>query len=154
MKRKFWIVAAAGMLLGGSALAVKSGGTLYIKAKGTKVLKSPTSSTAVATLNPGDTVTWVGADPSNKQFHKVTTSDNKAGVVLQSNLSPNAPSKEMVASGGGAEVDPQAFASSGAATKAMSESAVEYANAGGQKKAAADLVVMEQIAKDAEGGAK
>lgn len=69
MRRRTWIVT---LLLAGAsvALAVKPGGTLFVKGKDVKVL--PTAdlgATPVMKLQSGDEVTWNGADAKNKQRH-------------------------------------------------------------------------------------
>ncbi|MBI3184382.1 MAG: SH3 domain-containing protein [Myxococcales bacterium] len=148
MRRKSWLLAlAAAVAAAGTALAVKPGGVLYIKAKGTKLMES-SSPTAkpVGLLQPGQEVTWDGSDPSNKQWHRVKF-QGKSGVVFQSNLSPTKPQMELLSKGGGAEVDPQAFASSGAATKALSEAAVAYGKEVKGEDAVKQLLVVEAISQ-------
>ena len=138
-------ILAAVLALSGTALAVKKGDNLYIKAKNTRLMasSSPTAS-AVATLQPGDQVSWQGADPSNKLWHSVKAG-GKAGFVFQTCLSATKPSGELVAKDGATSaLDPHAFASSGAATKAFSESAEAY---GGQRPELKEVV--QQI-KDME----
>ncbi len=144
--RRLWPLA---VLAFGSAtaLAVSAGGTLYVKARNTKLLASasPTAD-VVALLQPGEQVKWQGADPANKQFHKVEYGAKK-GVVFQSNLATKPPSTELVASQGGKELDPKAFASSGAATKALGETAKEYGEKGNMKEAVAKLQALEKLSK-------
>lgn len=146
MKPKHWLLAGAlALSAAGTALAVNVGGTLYIKAKNTKLMASPSpTAKAVAVLQPGQAVTWNGSDSSNKQWHKVTV-EGKSGVVFQSNLSPDKPKAELLAKGGGAEVDPQAFASSGAATKALSEAAIKYGKEKNAEEALKELLVLEAL---------
>src|SRR5512132_3417 len=131
MKRMHWLlIAAAVMAAGGSAWAVGKGGKLFVTVRNARLQKdsSPTSA-LVKLLQPGDEVVWNGADPANKQWHKVTAG-GQSGVVFQSNLSPSKPSGEMVASHkGGEKIDPQAFASTGAATTGLSEAGLKYAKA-------------------------
>ena len=129
MKKRDWlVVVVAVMAVGGTALAVSKGGTLYVTSRNARLQKdsSPTSS-VLQLLQPGQEVVWQGADAANKQWHKVTVG-GKSGVVFQANLSPNKPSSEMVAAHeAGKPIDPQAFASTGAATKAVSEAGLKYA---------------------------
>lgn len=134
------------LLTAGSALAVKVGEPLYIRAKGTKLLASaaPTAK-ALAVLQPGEKVIWKGADPANKQFHKVE-SGGKQGVVFVANLASSPPSTELSAKAGGAAIDAQAFASSGAATKALSEGAASYASSKKIDDLAVELIALEQLA--------
>jgi hypothetical protein len=112
----------------GSALAVKPGGSLYVKAKNTRVLKSPSpTADAVAILQPGQQVTWKGADPTQKQWHRVEAPGGKAGYVFQTSLSTTPPSMEVVAKDGKTRnLDPAAFVASGAAVKALGEGATSY----------------------------
>jgi hypothetical protein len=111
------------------AIAVAPGGTLYIKTDKTKLLPKA-DATAKADGAPllkiGEAVKWKGADPGNKQFHQIEV-NGKTGYVLQQNLSASAPSPEFLAKDKGQAIDAQAFASSGAATKALSEAALKYA---------------------------
>ena len=113
-------VALAVALISAPALAVKEGGTLYIRSKDTKVLKTAKANGAtVATLQPGTEVTWQGADKTDKTFHSIKAGA-KAGFVLQANLTPVKPATEVT--GDGKTIDAHAFASTGAATRAMSDS--------------------------------
>jgi len=147
MRRLGWwlLIPLALAMASGSALAVKVGEPLYVRAKNTKIFESPAADAAVvATLQPGQQVTWQGSHET-KGWHKVEV-NGKQGVTMQANLTPNKPSTELTASG--AEVDPQAFASSGAASKALSEGSVKYADAkGGLESAAIQLITLEQLAK-------
>jgi uncharacterized protein YgiM (DUF1202 family) len=137
---------AGAFVFGGVALAAKVGDNLYVKAKNTKVMDG-TAATAnvVVVLQPGEQVQWQGAE-ADKKWHKVTAK-GKSGVVFVSNLSSQKPSTEIVASQGGKAMDTQAFASSGAATKALGEGPKEMANEKGLQKAAADLEFAEGLAK-------
>src|SRR4051812_13737067 len=118
MKRRHWLLAAAALTLAGAAFAVAPGGKLFIRARNTRLQKdsSPTAE-VVKLLQPGDEVVWNGADAKDKKWHKVTAG-SVSGVVFQANLSPKPPNTELLAKTGGG-VNPQAFASSGAATKAL-----------------------------------
>lgn len=144
MRKHGWMVLLAAMAVGGAAVAAKVGDPLYIKAKNTKIFASPAANAAViATMQPGQQVVWKGAHET-KGWHKVAV-DGKDGVTMQANLSPNKPATELTASG--AEVDAQAFASSGAASKALSEGSVKYAETkGGLEAATVQLITLEQLA--------
>jgi hypothetical protein len=148
MTRRLPHLALASALLATPALAVKPGGTLYIKSKDTKVLpKADPKAKAVGTLQPGDEVVWQGADETNKQFHKVETPKFK-GVTLQANLSPSKPAAENLAKDNGAAIDAKAFASSGAATKALSGGALKTASGNpSQEELARALISVEATAK-------
>jgi hypothetical protein len=145
MKRLGKALATIALLSAGGAWAVAKGGTLYIKSKDTKVLKdAKLGAAAVSTLQPGAEVIWNGADKTDKQFHEIAFSGKK-GYVLMSNLSPNKPQLEIDASTG-RPMSAQAFASSGAATKALTPAGVKYAEASGVKEseAAAEIIYVEQ----------
>jgi hypothetical protein len=135
------------LLVAGTAAAVKVGGTLYVRTPNTRVMAStaPTAD-AVLVLQPGEEVVWQGADSKNKRWHKVSAK-GKTGYVFQSNLSPKKPTGEVVARAGAATTDTAAFASSGAATKALGDGAVDY----GKKKQAGEavnqLLTLEALAK-------
>lgn len=139
---------AAALLSASGAFAVKVGDELYIKAKDTKVLKdAKATASAVVTLQPGTKVKWLGPNDKDKQFHQVEA-NGKKGFVLMSNLSPNAPQQEIDASSG-KPMSAQAFASSGAATKALTPAGVKYAKESGVKatEAAAQIIYVEEFNK-------
>ena len=144
MKRLFGAVAAAALLSASWAGAVAVGGKLYIKSKDTKVLKDPKADAKpVTTLQPGAEVTWKGASAKDKAFHEVE-SGGKKGFVLMSNLSPN-PVAQEIDSSTGKPMSAQAFASSGAATKALTPAGVTYAKGNVSKTdAAAEIIYVEQ----------
>lgn len=124
--RRYLVGLAAAALLATTAWAVKPGESLFIKTKDAKFLeKADAKAKVLRTLKPGEEVTWGGSDPKNKMFHKITVG-GKDGYTLQQNLSPSKPQMEL-ASDDGKPVDAQAFASSGAATKALSDAALSYA---------------------------
>lgn len=150
MKKTLTAAACAAVLLGGgAALAVAKGGTLYIKAKNAKVYDKPSASGKVkATLQPGDEVIWEGADKKAPAFHQI--SGKAKGFAHQSTLSPKKPTGEVLTSDG-APVSAQAFASSGAATKALTAAGVKYAAAKGPdaQAAAAQVIYVEEHTKNA-----
>jgi plastocyanin len=136
-------LAASALLVSSAALAVKSGDTLYIKTKDAKLLDKPDAKgKTIGTMKPGDTVTWKEAD-KNKPFHKIEAA-GKAGFTVQQNLTPNQPSKE-VATSDGQPIDQEAFKSSGAATKALSEAGLKYGEGN------TDLVALSKGIMTAEG---
>lgn len=126
MKRIYGLIAASA-LLGAAAWAVAPGGTLYIKNKGVKLLKDPKAGSKElgGELKIGKEVVWNGASKADKAFHEIKV-DGKPGFVLMSNLTPNKPQDEIKDSSG-APMSAQAFASSGAATKALTPAAIKYA---------------------------
>ena len=132
----------------GSAGAVKPGGTLYVKARTTRLMKAPgATGDALAVLQPPTPVRWEGADPKNKQWHRVAV-DGRTGYVFQSNLCTQPPSLEVVAGPHAGKVDAQAFANSGAAVKAVSSGVIAMgekdADAG---RAVRELQALEQLAR-------
>jgi SH3-like domain-containing protein len=146
-------VMAALLALGlpGVAAAVKVGEPLYVKAKNTRVMESasPTAN-AVVILQPGEQVTWEGADPKNKQWHRVAAPNGKKGFVFQTNLSSTPPRMELVSDKDGKrQVDPKKFVASGAAVKALSPGAEKYGNGkkGDYEKAVASIKALEALSK-------
>jgi hypothetical protein len=112
-----------------AAWALTVGDRVFIRGRDVAVLQS-TASTAstLLKLQPGDTVVWRGADQKKPTWHKVET-QGKTGFVYYANLSVTPPNAELLSSPQGArKVDAQAFASSGAAGKALTEGAVRYGN--------------------------
>ncbi|MEW5742341.1 MAG: SH3 domain-containing protein [Myxococcota bacterium] len=147
MRRRWLTVTTVALLVAGAAGAVGKGGSLFIKTKDAKLLeKADPKAKVLGTMKPGEEVKWEGADPGNKMFHKVIISNGKTGYTLQQNLSPSKPQME-VASDDGKPIDAQAFASSGAATKALSEAALKY----NEKKGTADLLTLSKGVITAEG---
>ena len=107
------------------AWAVKVGEMLYIRSKDTALVKKADPKAPVVTkLQPGTEVVWEGADATNKSFHKVKAGA-KEGYVLQVNLTPAKPQDEMASDGKG--ISAHAVASSGAATRTLSEEGQKYA---------------------------
>ncbi len=121
MKHKAISFAVAVGLLAAPAYAVKAGDTLYVKSKDASLLKTPSTNGAVVTkLQPADEVIWNGVDAKDKQFHKVkATKSGKEGFVMQQNLSPAKPLMEVAADGKPTTMS--SLASSGAATRTLSE---------------------------------
>ncbi|MDP3238111.1 MAG: hypothetical protein Q8N26_35295 [Myxococcales bacterium] len=151
MKRLYGAVAAAVLLSASGALAVAKGGSLYIKSKDVKLLKDPKAgATALKPLDIGTEVKWLGASEKDKAFHEVEAGGKK-GFVLMSNLSPSKPQMEIAGSSGAA-MSPQAFASSGAATKALTPAGINYAKGEGKDapkalEAAAEIIHVEEYNK-------
>jgi hypothetical protein len=145
MKSSIRAVVALALINASGAWAVAVGGTLYVKSKDTKVLKeAKAGSSAVVTVQPGKEVIWNGADAKDKSFHSVTV-DGKKGFVLMSNLSPNKVATEIDSSSG-KPMSAQAFASSGAATKALTPAGVNYAKDTPNKaEAASEIIYVEQL---------
>ena len=137
-------------MTGGTALAVKPGGTLYVKAKHThlKVSSSPTADTLVV-LQPGKAVTYNGRE-GNTPWCKVTVSaDKKApvqGFIYQANLTVSPPSLEVTSKNPGKPLSPEAFASSGAAVKALGPGAIAYGKTLSRPESVQQLIALESLA--------
>lgn len=152
MKRTIRLIAAVAALSAGSALAVAKGGTLFIKAKGVKLLKDPKATSAAIgkEIPVGQEVTWNGPAEKDKTFHEIVLKDGKTkGFVLASSLSPNKPADE-IATSTGAPMSAQAFASSGAATKGLTEASIKYSEASDEtvKKATVQVIYAEEHNKN------
>lgn len=154
MRRRSLTLATAGLLVlaAATALAVKPGGALYVKTKDTKVLEKPDPKAKVlGLLQPGTQVTWQGASPTNRQLHHVVGANSQGktleGFVLQGNLTPSQLAPEYLSRDDGKPIDPEAFKSSGAATKALDEVAVEYAKSHAMPQQAERLMALEAISR-------
>ena len=122
---KLFRLVLAVAVISSPAWAVKVGEMLYIRSKDTALVKKADPKAPVVTkLQPGTEVIWNGPDDKNKQFHKVKAG-SKEGFVLQANLTSSKPSDEVGSDGKG--ISARAVASSGAATRALSESGKKYA---------------------------
>jgi hypothetical protein len=134
----------------GNALAVTPGGTLYIKAKNThlKASNSPTADTLVV-LQPGKAVTYDGRQ-GNTPWCKVTVPGDKKGPVqgfiYQANLSVSPPSMEVTSKNPGKPLSPEAFASSGAAVKALGPGAIAYGKTLSRPESVQQLIELESLA--------
>ena len=154
MKRMTSLITAVALLTAGQAFAIAKGDKLFIKSKGVKLLKDAKAGAAAvgAELKVGAAVEWQEAG-KDKAFQKVKI-DGKEGFVLTTNLSKNAPAAEVME--GGKSVDAQAFASSGAATKALTPAGVKYAKESAAEEkdglksdaAAAQLIYVEEHNKN------
>lgn len=127
------------------ALAIPVGSELYIKSKDTPLLKdAKPQAPALAKLQPGTAVIWLGVSEKDKAFHQVEVGGKK-GFVLRSSLSPNKPQQELD-SGSGKPMSAQAFASSGTATKGIPPTR-SYGNNPAEAEAAAELIYVEELNK-------
>lgn len=151
MRRGYRALAAAALMSASAAWAVKVGDNLFIKAKGVKLLKEPKLGAAPVAgakeLAVGSEVVWKGPSDKDKTFHQVEVG-GKAGFVLMSNLSPSKPQAEIDASGKG--MDTKSFASSAAATKGLTNAALEYSKEKGpsMKRAAVEVIYAEEHNKN------
>jgi hypothetical protein len=146
MKRLYGSLAAISLLSASAAWAVKEGDSLYVKAK-TKALKDAKATAGtVKDLNVGDVVVWKGA--VDKVFHKVLIGTKEAYVTVSA-LSPNKPMLESLETGKPG-LDTKAFASSGAATKGLTEASLKYAKEKGptMERAAVEVIYAEEHSKN------
>src|SRR6185503_2933866 len=108
-----------------NAFAVKKGDKLFIKGNGVNMWDKVDASGKKTALKQGDEVTWNGPSDKDKSMHEIEFKKKK-GFIQMANLTPNKPADEVTSSDG-KTTSAAAFASSGAATKAMSESGLKYA---------------------------
>ncbi|HYO54005.1 SH3 domain-containing protein [Archangium sp.] len=144
------LLALACVATSGTALAVKPGGKLYVKAKNThlKATNSPTADTLVV-LQPGREVTYNGR-AGNTPWCKVTVPVDKKspmqGFVYQANLAISPPSLEVISKNPDKQLSPEAFASSGAAVKALGPGAIEYGKTLSRPESVQQLIQLESLA--------
>lgn len=134
----------------GLALAVPPGGTLYVKAKNThvKASSSPTANTLVV-LQPGKEVTYKGREGTTPWCKVAVAADKKGsveGFVYQANLGVSPPSLEVTSKNPGKPLSPEAFASSGAAVKALGPGAIEYGKSLSRPESVQQLIQLEKLA--------
>lgn len=149
MKRSRTFVILACLAVASAAVALTAGQKVFIRAKNTKVFKKPdlADTASVETLQPGQEVVWQKKE--NDQFHEILTPAGKKGYVFFANLSLRKPESEFLRAQGDKPVDPKAFASSGAATKALAPGPIAYGEQKVENGAAAvaNVLAMEAIAK-------
>jgi hypothetical protein len=123
MQRLGWLL----VLVAGAAWALSLGDRVYVRGRDVALLKSTAPTAATLTkLQPGDPVVWRGPDRDKPRWHRVEVK-GKTGFVYYANLSVTPPAAELLSSPDGTRsVDAQAFASSGAAGKALTEGAIRY----------------------------
>src|SRR2546423_15563771 len=75
------------------------GETLYIGASSALVLKEPSpTSPAVARVELGDAVTWLGKDPTDRLWHRIRLGfehNYETGVIYHSNLTRTRPDGKL-----------------------------------------------------------
>jgi hypothetical protein len=144
------LLALACVVSSGTALAVKPGGTLYVKAKNThlKASSSPTADT-LAVLQPGKAVTF-DTRTAHTPWCQVTVATDKKGpvqgYVYQANLAVSPPSMEVSSKNPTKPLSPEAFASSGAAVKALGPGAIEYGKSLSRPESVQQLIALESLA--------
>jgi uncharacterized protein YgiM (DUF1202 family) len=151
-ERTRWLVAALALCAAHPALAETPRGTLYVKARNTRLMASASPTANVkAVLQPGQKVTWLGPDPKNKQWHQVEVDKKTTGVVFQSNLSTKPPDLGLVAKDGPSAADLRGIANAGAAVRGLSDGAKKYGLEKGKKEpsyteAVAQVEELEKLA--------
>lgn len=102
---------------------------LYVKARNThlKASSKPTAKT-VLVLQPGDRVNFLGREPGTPWCRVEHAAGSKVtkGVIFQASLTASEPKRELSSQQSGAALDPQAFAASGAAVKALGPGVIDY----------------------------
>jgi hypothetical protein len=139
-----WALVALAVVCAASAMAgVAKGGKLYVKGTGVNMWEKAEGTGKKTALKSGDEVTWNGPSDKDKSMHEIMFKGKK-GFVQMANLTPNKPADEVTSSDG-KMTSATAFASSGAATKAMSESGLKYAQGEGPtaQEVAAGLIHLE-----------
>jgi hypothetical protein len=127
------------------AWALKDGDMVYVRARNTKLLSEPRADAgAKQTLKPGEALTWRKA--AARSFHEVqTAAEKKTGFVYYANLALKPPGEERWASSN-TTVDRESFSSSGAATKGLTQGALQLAATDAAlAKAATALRALEQL---------
>jgi hypothetical protein len=124
MDRRWAAALGIAAMLGAGAYAATKGDTLFVRAKNTHLKKAPeaTASTLLI-LQPGNPVSYVAPATGARGWHQIQAKGGE-GFVYQSNLTTSKPQLEII--GAQQSVDPEVFASSGAATRALSEGAIHY----------------------------
>ncbi len=124
--------------------------TLYVKAKNThlKASNSPTADTLVV-LQPGQKVTYEGREgrtPWCRVTAEVEKKGSFSGLIYQANLSLSPPSLEVLSKDPTKPLSPEAFASSGAAIKALGPGALAVGKTLPKDSSAEQLAALVQLA--------
>jgi hypothetical protein len=151
----FWL-ALVGLSLGGPALADEPARTLYVKAKNThlKASGSPTADT-LRVLQPGHPVSYLGREGTTP-WHRVSVAADKGalqGFIYQANLSASPPALEVLSKDPRKPLSPEAFASSGAAIKAIGPGTIEFGKTLEHSESVQQLIHLSELAsqvKDAD----
>jgi hypothetical protein len=147
-RRTKWALCA--LLMAATAMAgVAKGGKLYIKGTGVNAYDKAEGTGKKTALKAGDEVTWNGADDKHKEMQAINygPGGKKKGFVHMANLTPNKPADEVASDGKATTA--QAFISSGAGGRGMSQAGLKYAE-GGEKAelTAAEIIHLEGSSED------
>jgi len=148
----FWL-ALVGLSLGGPALAGEPVRTLYVKAKNThlKASGSPTADT-LRVLQPGHPVSYLGREGTTS-WHRVSVAADKGplqGFIYQANLSASPPALEVLSKDPQKPLSPEAFASSGAAIKAIGPGTIEYGQTLERSESVQQLIDLSALASQVQ----
>ncbi|WNG18098.1 SH3 domain-containing protein [Cystobacter fuscus] len=145
----FWL-ALVGLSLGGPALAAEQPvRTLYVKAKNThlKASGSPTADT-LRVLQPGQPVSYLGREGTTS-WHRVSVAADQGplqGFIYQANLSSSPPALEVLSKDPQKPLSPEAFASSGAAIKAIGPGTIEFGKTLEHSESVQQLIRLSELA--------
>lgn len=138
--------------------AIELGGAVFVRTQAPRVLSEAGASArpVKVSLAVGQQLVWLGVD-SSKQFHRVAWAElsasqqrdcekaGRCGWLHVTALTPRKPADEVLQAGG-KPISAAKFASSGAATKALSEAALKYGNTKGVAELSGELITAESIA--------
>jgi hypothetical protein len=131
--------------------AVKPGDKLYVRIKEASIYEtSDVRTKVVQRVKAGTAVVWQGADATTPLMHKVEfTNESKvaiAGFTHQGNLATKPPSGEVVTDDG-KTIDAEAFRTSGAATKAVNDTSLAWAEKKNLKDLAKEFESVSELNK-------
>jgi hypothetical protein len=147
------------LLWASAAHAIELGGAVFVRTSAPRVLAEANASARPlkVSLAVGQQLVWLGVD-SSKQFHRVAWAElsasqqrdcekaGRCGWLHVTALTPRKPADEVLQGAGGRPISAAKFASSGAATKALSEAALKYGNTKGVAALSGELITAESIA--------
>jgi hypothetical protein len=147
------------LLWASAARAIEPGGAVFVRTQAPRVLSEANASARPlkVSLAVGQQLVWLGVD-STKLFHRVAWAAlpaaqqrdcekaGRCGWLHVTALTPRKPADEVLESLGGKPISGVKVASSGAATKALSEAALKYGNTKGAAVLSGELITAESIA--------
>lgn len=150
MKRTLLLCSGlACLLLTTTAFGLKSGDTIYVRARGTDLYRDTNRTKMGVTHQPGDRLIWLRQDPANPRYHEVKNEKGQKGYVWFQAVSITPPRGEVVIKmDKAAKIDAQAFASHGAAARGLTAEAKAAAEKKKTKGTAEQLELAESIAKN------
>ena len=147
-----WAWAGATLAVAAPSAPNPKPAVLYVKTKDTHLKNSSKpSATTLLVLQPGAQVTYLGRDGTTP-WHQVTAPGTKGaavqGVIYQANLSSAPPAMEVISKNPDKPLSPQAFASSGAAIKALGPGAINYGKTLPNPESVEQLAALEKLAQN------